>query len=278
MSSRYYAERVVGAYPISIATSLAIEGGLGMHPDHPTNKNELKGEQVIYINVKTVFRNFHNAMNKDDVGKCNPQEWAEELLLEMERIAEIFTTVTDGVLIVQYYLSDYLDLNKKYKHAIIRTDTTPLQIEYTKRMTAVISALLKMKSIDIKIYPFLIAEPEQRRTLILTHVAPDLFTKTIPNKKLLESHTGAVKSQSQWYTKYINGKGLANIPFRLDLVQIFGDNELFRPWNIKAKQEILNIADKYNWSQVTSTAKIRYSFEQIRDHLLRRTLLDMIES
>lgn len=277
MSSRYYAERVTGKYPMSIATSLAIEGALGEHPDRPTNKNELKGEEVIWVNVKTMFRNFHNAMNKEDLPKCHPDEWAQELLREMEMFSEIVSSVTNGVTAVQYYLSDYTGLQNTYKHAIVRLDTTPLQVDYTKRMKIVLAALFKLKAINIKVYPFLITDKESRKTLLLTHVAPDLFTRSITSKKLLESHTGAVKPSSLWYTKYHNGQSLANIPFRLDLVQIFGDSELFRPWSIKPKQVILELANKYNWSQVTSTAKIRYTFEQIPDHLLRRTLIEMLE-
>lgn len=277
MSSRFYAERVVGSYPLSIATSLAIEGALGVHPDRPTNKDELNGNDVIWVNVKTLFRNFHNAMNKEDVSKCRPDEWRLELLREMETFQDIISSVGRGIQ-VQYYLPNYSGLESRFKHASLRTDVTPNQIEYSKRMKAVIGELLKLKAIDIKIYPLFITDQDHRKVLMLTHVAPDLFTKTIQNKKLLESHTGAVKPSSLWYTKYHNGQTLTQIPFRLDLVQVFGDNELFRPWNIKAKEAVLQLAGQYNWSQVTSTAKIRYSIEQLKDHLLRRTLLEMLES
>lgn len=278
MTSKIYAERVIGAYPMSIATSLAIEGALGNHPDRPTGKNALKGHQVMWVNVKTIFRNFNNAINKDDLTKCRPDEWAEEMLREMEMLKTVVTDVSGNTIEVVYYLPDYSGLESKYPHAILRLDTTPLQVAYTMRMKAVLTALLALRAIPIKIYKFLITDQEIRNALLLTHVAPDLFTKEIRNKKLLESHTGAVKPQALWYTKYHNGSNMMQIPFRLDLVQVFGDNELFRPWNTKAKQEVLDLAQKYNWSQVTTTDKIRYSFEQIRDHALRRTLLSMIEN
>lgn len=278
MPSQIYAERVTGVYPLSMATSLAIEGSLGKHPERPTNKDELNGNQVIWFNVKTAFRNFHNAMNKDDIPKCHPKEWAGELLREMEMFKHVISDVTKGSVEVQYYLPDYAGLDKRFKHAQLRLDVTPNQIEYTKRMKAVVMELLLLRAIDIKIYDFLITDQEARQTLILTHVAPDLFTKTIRNRKLLESHTGAVKPQNLWYSKYINGSTLTQIPFRLDLVQVFGDNELFRPMNHKAKQEVLEIAGRYNWSQVTTTDKIRYGLQQLKDHALRHELLAMIES
>ena len=277
MTSRFYAERVVGAYPLSIATSLAIEGALGVHPDRPTGKDELNGNDVIWVNVKTIFRNFHNAMNKDDISKCHPDEWGAELLREMETFKDIVSSVGRGMQ-VQYYLPNYSGLESRFKHAVLRSDVTPNQIEYSKRMKAVITELLKLRSIEVKIYPLFITDKDDQKVLMLTHVAPDLLTSAIRNKKLLESHTGAVKPSSMWYTKYHSGQTLTQIPFRLDLVQVFGDNELFRPWNIKAKEAVLELANKYNWSQVTSTAKIRYSIEQLKDHLLRRTLLEMLES
>jgi hypothetical protein len=277
MSSKYYAERVTGAYPISIATSLAIEGALGVHPERPTGKDELSGHQALWINVKTVFRNFHNSMNKEDIPKCRPQEWAEELLREMEMIKQVISEVTRGSLEVIYYLPDYAGLEKEYPKAVPRLDTTPLQIEYTKRMRIVLGELLKLKAIEIKLYKFFIKDTDNRNVLMLTHVAIDLFTKTIRNKKLLESHTGAVKPRTLWYTKYHNGSTLMQIPFRLDMVQVFGDNELFRPQNPKIRQEVLQLAEKYHWSQVTTTDKIRYSINQLRDHALRHMLLDILE-
>ena len=277
MPSQIYAERVIGAYPMSIATSLAIEGALGHHPDRPTGKDELNGHQVIWANVKTMFRNFHGALKKEDIPRCRPQEWAEELLREMEMFRQIVSEVSSNTMEVVYYLPDYAGLERQYPHAIVRTDQTPLQIDYTRRMKSVIGHLLSLRAIEIKIYPFLIKDQDNRPALMFTHVSPDLFTKAIRNKKLLESHTGAVKPQTLWYTKYLNGSGLMQIPFRLDLVQVFGDSEIFRPWNIKAKQEVLGLAERYNWSQVTTTDKIKYSFEQIRDHALRRTLLSMLE-
>jgi hypothetical protein len=38
----FVSERPTGHYPLSIATSLAIEGAMGIHPDNPVGKYMLK--------------------------------------------------------------------------------------------------------------------------------------------------------------------------------------------------------------------------------------------
>lgn len=55
------------------------------------------------------------------------------------------------------------------------------------------------------------------------------------------------------------------MPFREDLLQIFGDNEHFRPGDPKVRKELLEIAKKYNWTAVTTFDKLMYGIEKMQN-------------
>ena len=142
-------------------------------------------------------------------------------------------------------------------------------------MVQTLSAYISSHPNTVKRYTLKILDVEARKALILTHFAYDLLAKGFSSLHLLESHTGTIKNKFMWYTKYLNGKELSSIPFREDMLQIFGDNEHFRPWPIKARRQVLELAAKYNWSQVTQNDKVRYGFGQIVDPYLRDILREL---
>ena len=84
-----------------------------------------------------------------------------------------------------------------------------------------------------------------------------------------------VKKREQWYTKYNDGKELAMIPFREDLIQFFGDKESIVPYLKKTRTAIIEIADKYNWTQATTLDKINYSINQSKDDYLKSVWRDI---
>ena len=59
--------RAVGYFPLSIASSLALEGALGIHPDHPAGSKVLKDFNGHMVNIKTLFRNYYEAIGKDNI-------------------------------------------------------------------------------------------------------------------------------------------------------------------------------------------------------------------
>src|SRR5690606_15099886 len=71
-------------------------------------------------------------------------------------------------------------------------------------------------------------EQDQRKVLIITHFPVDLLNRyKFSRLVLLETHTGAMKPHTLWYTKLYNGKELNMIPFDRMTVQLFGDGNLF---------------------------------------------------
>jgi hypothetical protein len=93
---------------------------------------------------------------------------------------------------------------------------------------------------------------------------------------LLESHTGKIKPRGQWYTKYLNGKDLVQIPFNEGFLQVFGDSETFRPMDIRFRRAILEIAERYKWTAVSTLEKLNYGIDQLKNPYYKEVLRKIV--
>jgi hypothetical protein len=258
--------RIVGEkYPLSIALELAILGILGIHPDLPTGKNLLPNYQVVWVNIRTMYRNLFNAINKEDKASVLPGQLVTGLLQELEQFENILDIESKGKLSVVYYHSRYANMHKQYPHAFLRADSTELQKTYSVIEKICLDAVMDQLRDKVKCYDLKITDFVSSKTLLMSHYPIDLFTKSIVDKDLWESHTGRVKQKHHWYTKYFNGKDLSMIPFREEFIQLFGDNEQFRPMSISIRKEITQLAVDNGWSQMTQREKIMYCLDKLKD-------------
>lgn len=267
-------ERAIGQFPLSVATSLALESLCNIHPDHSYPEPPLWGYQELWINMKTLFRNLMGALEKGEDMAALPVPVAEALLEEMEAIKQIVADYSSGKCKVVFYISNYEGMAKKYPRATLRMDNTEKQKFMQAFYVKTIEALNKIHP-DHGIELFkLKLEPKQRtKALILTHIAYDLVSHPSFEKlTLIESHTGALKDREKWYTKYYNGREIPNIPFREDLLQVFGDSETFRPMAPVVKKDLIDLATKYRWSSLTTFDKILFSIENLTNPYLRDLL------
>jgi hypothetical protein len=276
-SSRLISERAVGQYPISIATSLALESLTGVHPEIYSETPPVKDYDELWINLKTLFRNLLGAMEGDGAKLVLGAAVSDELQQEMTRVEEIVAEFNPSCK-VWFYVSNYKDLERKYPKARVRRDTTENQKHYTRVMHDALQKLLLAESPDRTLVFDLKLKPKtQRKVLILTHYAFDLCSaEHFGSMTLIESHTGVLKDKAQWYSKYLNGKQLTTIPFREDMLQIFGDNELFHPFPIRERQEILEVAKQYKWTVLSTTDRIRFSIEALRNKYFLAILKSML--
>lgn len=261
--------RMVGQYPVSIATSLALEGAFDIYPDRPQlGYIPIKKFDMLLINVRTLYRNIMGSLSKNDIKKVIPPQIMACIVDEIDMITSIVTSETDNRVSVIFYYSNYDGLETKYKYAQIRRDTTDLQKEYTAIHNQTIKLLLdynkKSPISNLKLFNLDIDLEIQKDVLILTNYAYDLtFKRKFRRLSLLESHSGKVKEESQFYTKFHDGNKLCQIPFRIEMLQIFGDSTIFKPLSLELRKEILEIANKYNWSTVTTKMKIQYGIDHI---------------
>lgn len=274
----FVSERPTGHYPLSIATSLAIEGAMGIHPDNPVGKYMLKDFVNFRANLKSLFKNYYDAIGKENVPLCDPQELVAGFHQELVHYSEVVFAEGGFKSPVQFYVCDYLGLEKRFPHAILRVDSTPSQVLYTKTLKLVIGEILKNDPEIAKVYPLKIEEPRiSGNTLIHTHLPYDLTTRSYESPFLLESHTGAIKGRNLWYTKYYRGKELAQIPFREDFLIIFGDSYMFSPLGQAYRKNLMELAEKYNWSFATTREKIIYSLDSLKDKFMAEKLKSFLK-
>lgn len=258
-------ERATGYFPLSIPTSLALEGALGIHPDHPAGPKMLYDFNGHWVNAKTLFRNYYEAIGKDNIPLLDSKDLIDSFRQEIEHYLEISEEQGKHKFKTVLYLPDYAGLEARFSHAILRTDSTPNQVLFSKSMTMVLSQLIKNEKDLFKIYPLKITDHETTNTLMLTHYPFDLTTTAFSSLSLLESHTGAIKDKSRWYTKLYNGKELPMIPFRECFLSIFGDNQLFRPIGSAYRKTLVDLGKQYSWSFATSRDKVNYGLSTLKD-------------
>lgn len=280
MQTHLTASRAVGAFPVSIATSIALEHVLGVQSEaNPEPKpKSIQKYRELWLNIKTLFRNLHGALEKDAVKEVLPDELEDALWQEMETIASIINQYSNGVTKVVFYLSNYKDIQSKFKMATLKSETTERQLAYSTLVNNTVKKLLKQhgqtKDQDIRVFDHYLKPGNSVNTLILTHIAYDLVSyRNFGTLALVESHTGTVKTREMWYTKYHNGKELPMLPFAEGLLPVFGDNEFFSPLNRKSREEVLELAVKYGWDPSTTRDKLLYSIDKLQNPYLKEALL-----
>ncbi|ELF5188676.1 hypothetical protein RBD99_004411 [Salmonella enterica] len=249
--------------PISVGTSLAIEA-----------LRENKRYDSIWINIRTLYRNIlHSIEDKDErelfTNPSNRKEAAAAIARVISQETGIIKNFLNGRIdAVRLYCLGYTDLHRKFPNAKLKVPTTDIQKNYWGLMDAVIDEVLAEdydQVIDWDKGSEL--EGEHTRSVIITNHAVDLLSRTkFKELRLLESHTGVIKSKSQWYTKLSDGKMLSNIPFNRFTIQVFGDGPFqFERWGHKFRNEIIGLATEMRWTPVTTLERIKFSLNRMRD-------------
>ncbi|EEX4841273.1 hypothetical protein NRE35_004380 [Salmonella enterica] len=249
--------------PISVGTSLAIEA-----------LRENKRYDSIWINIRTLYRNIlHSIEDKDErelfTTPSNRKEAAAAIARVISQETGIIKNFLNGRIdAVRLYCLGYTDLHRKFPNAKLKVPTTDIQKNYWGLMDAVIDEVLAEdydQVIDWDKGSEL--EGEHTRSVIITNHAVDLLSRTkFKELRLLESHTGVIKSKSQWYTKLSDGKMLSNIPFNRFTIQVFGDGPFqFERWGHKFRNEIIGLATEMRWTPVTTLERIKFSLNRMRD-------------
>lgn len=268
-SRQILSERAVGQYPVSIATSLAIESLLGILPDAPTDKPEIDDVDVIMINVRTLFRNVLGSIDGSFREKLTEYTLAECIAREFTTIESILSERRDGRIIVELYHCSYKDIISGFSKGILKTPNTPAQKAYQVMETATLDELKdSFKSTPVSQYNAKFKDTNLRG-VILTHYPVDLLNRyAFSSLKLLESHTGAIKPPLLWNTKLHNGKENTFIPFDRMSLQIFGDGVTFSPAPIKIRKLLLEIGVLNKWTPATTKDKVINDVVQYRDPAL----------
>ena len=277
LSREVLSNRAVGQFPLSIATSLAMESSIGILPEAPAVAAEIKNRDLIMVNVRTLLRNLLGSIPKEDKGRLENYTIAEAIVGEMRVIEQLAAEHSNGRCSVEYYHCTYSDVQLKFSRALLKIPVTPLQVAYL----AMENDVLKYMKEDFKTAP-----PIEQLTrnfkdhhvdaLIITHYAIDLLQRYRFNSlSLLESHTGAIKAPLLWNTKLKDGKEFEILPFDRMTLQMFGDGVIFAPMPIKIRQRLYSIAVKQGWTPASTKDWIIQGVTAHRDPALEVLVKDL---
>lgn len=272
------AERELGNIPVSIATALAIDGLYNRHPDiKPMPKLPASKAKIIYVNARTLFRNIHGAIG--DTAKAssvNAKDYARTLLEEVDELKSALSEEQHPLELV-LYLPSYKSIAYYMGNGELKPLNTDKQKIYNKLENDTLQHIVDRYK-DVEDKPFLEVDMDikvevYQNIFILTHLPVDLLNvKNAADVYLVESHTGKVKSQELWYTKFSSERNPA-MPFNKATLLFFGDSGgLFKPQNIKSRQRLMDIANTRKWNAHTTVSRMLLGVELSQEPLLLKTL------
>lgn len=268
------ANREKGAFPISIGTSLAIEGAIGQHPDQPSHPNALLANNQVWFNLFTLFRNLYHALKAQDQKAATVGELYPALVEDILGCQTAVAQESGGKCQAVFYLNDYSTLPKRFPQAKLRQPSTENQQIYQAIEQATLVRLLREPPVEIERFQTAI-HGAFGKALIVTHYAFDLLARySFASLNLLESHTGKIKPPSQWNSK-LTGKheDTDHLPFLALTLQVYGDGQQFMSLPGGLRAAILKVAKARQWTTVTTLEKVKFTLEKdIHDPDLRAQL------
>lgn len=262
--------RAVSGFAISIATSMALESIFAPRqkpydPSRPIPQRiDINKYQEIWINLFTLFRNISGAVDKEVFVSAAEEELKDVLLFELEIIESLFQVEGSGFCKPRFYFCTYDDLylGRVNKFVKVRHDKTEYQKIFKAKLMKTMDLLVKERS-DLFMFNTEIETKQRTNSLILTHVPHDYTSfHRFSKLDLLESHTGVLKPRYVWYTKYypVGDMDLSHIPFHKKLLFIFGDKVLIQPMDIRLRRQIVDLAKRRQWTQLTTITKVDFDF------------------
>lgn len=279
------AQRSVGNLPLSIGTSLAIEA-LVDRQDPDTGKTIPAPEypDVLWVNLRTLIRNIHGAIeNRELRTVLNPEDFLDVTYHECAFLVEHLKEITREKTAVVFYFSDPHDIDKIFPHANIKQRTPKGVVTAAAQYAAIedfaaelLYEKLTVEGLDSRKFGTRI-KGDSKTAFIITHCPIDLLAeKDFLSLTLLESHTGRLKQRPDWNTKLSKIEGIERLPFNELTLQVFGDNSTFlSPMPQAFKKALLQVAEQYNWTPLTTREKISYSLSTISDPMIRATLREL---
>lgn len=248
-------DRITSAFPISIGTAHALESLFEptkdvIDPDRQVNKIKLSDHDVCMINLTTLIRNLINAIKNKNHILMNQELFYNILMFEIDLIIEMFSRINiDPIL----YSSDF-NINRYKSFLRKKSKYDLLLINIENRIIGGIRDNYKVMEFNNVI------SGNGLRGILLTHDILDLVnTRSFKTVNLLESHTGVLKNESRWGSKYIKIKGLnlETLPLNISLLEIYGDRNLFIPKPMKARKALFGLLENKNITPYDSESRVR---------------------
>lgn len=261
-------ERTIGDSGLSIATHLTMENIFPIpryDEERPlANPLDLNDYTYFLFNFYTLIRNIYNS-------------YAEKDKLSIIKHKDFYSIIEDEILILQSYFSNFKKTSfviyrPKYDKAIKQLnfgkgDKVSVKYEdyifldkYVDKFLHKDNVMFKMVEQISHLFPKMEGD-----VITMTHFPNDLLNKG--RLHLIESHTGKLKSQKDFYTKLhsVGVRDMSYIPFCEDTYYIFGDTNFIKPLPITLRRTVLGIGMEKDWTYKTSQAMVKYHLESDLD-------------
>ena len=262
-------DRALGTLiPVSISSAAAIEKII-------KDVKLTNGYTHLYINVRTLFRNFRSSYQNNKEMDIDIDTLVEGLLNELELIK---TAVDDNLrLKLVYYFPSYKSLSLCFPNAKIKTNFTPKQKTIQDIEKIVFSKILnRVEAASIRIFDVKI-QGDNTSSLIITSYPVDLLSQSTFRKiSLLESVTGNIKNKTEFITKLSKNEHYRNIPFNVLSIQIIGDKStLLESQGQLYTGLLVNMVKDYNWTALTTLEKVKFDINKLKNKETVNKLMKM---
>lgn len=259
--------RTTTSFGISIGTGLLLESMFDpivdrYDPERPIPPRvEVRKYPYWLINVYTLIRNILSSLTE----RIEKDSIAPQLFATV-----VMSALREEILIIRGLVSsldlhpDWLQLWVPNYATLIKTFNAGKDISDLKYVNKNIEAFKLyapfVNEIDYisKVYPQVDYKFSSiyKEALITTSFPLDLLQSNYLT--LLESHTGILKDNHLWYTKYhpFGKQDLSRLPMSDIVLYIIGDDHLVKGCSPTIKRELLSLAETKNWSYRTTREKI----------------------
>lgn len=275
--------RTLGQFPVSISTSLAIEGLLGIHEEHPTPKGRLppwSDYDYLNINVRTLIRNVFTSMPSASAYLTTPKELAIVVAEEMQVIESVITDrIRDSKMGLGFYMPSYENIGKAFPRAVFRDPVTDKQKFYTKLEDSALFYLSRPDAVSLQYASqetvALKTTLGRGKSLLLSHYPIDILIAKHNRYSVLESHTGRIKMRHE-LTNKLKTSHKNMVPFDIMSIQTFGDTgDMFKPVELNVRRVLLKIAEKHKWNEFTTEEKIKANVSMANEPYLKEFIYDV---
>ena len=271
--------RETGKIPVSIPTSLALEGLFGIldvPEGAPKSSDPIPATEIdeVWVNLRTLFRNLQGSLEAQSATQINGYSYGLAIIEEMTIIQQSVHQLSEGRIKTFFYVCSHQGLRREFPNARLKEPRTDRQLFYAALEKEAIETVLRNKTEhEVTVYDVSV-QMRIKRCAMLTNFPVDLaMARNFGTLVLLESHTGVVKKNHQWNTKLQHGKELSRIPFNRMTLQVFGDNSgLFAPFPKEYRDVILKIAEEYKWNVFTTKDRILQSIKLAQEPALLATV------
>ena len=264
-------DRTTSGFALSISTGLAMETLFTprMEVYDPGRLSppriSIQKYDAIWINVLTLIRNIFTSVETARLSFATPAMLVEIVHQEIDQIRDLLRIEGNNWCQPVFYFSEYPKLFNGLSDIFrLRMDKTTLQ-KQTRFIYEQTKMIVSREDPNILLFNDQKSLGDGKKALLFSHITVDLLSHPgFASLDLLESHTGKIKSELDWNTKYhkLDDPAFERLPFNRQLLFIFGDTATIAPVSISIRREILELAKKQKWTPMTSPTRVSLDLQK----------------